>query len=186
MENSNSLEGVNYHSEESSLAMSEIAPYHTGYNTGDDSLETTRTRNVLKISKFRMFQINYLSPYLVLFLFGLVIAVGHNLHWREKSQIMIALPIFIFFTTIIAYLHKKYKFRMRASECIAFFDDVERVFKEFDFGDGYHCKEIFDRDNRFKYTEIIVLSPSIHKCIIEDNEVYKAKRKPQFVSDRFL
>ena len=110
--------------------------------------------------------------------YALCVIISLELILTGEITKLSTLPILIMCILFLLTKHKLYKFKLHRIDCERFFLHFQKNFGEFNFDNNYHCREVFDKNNNFQYTEVIISLNSDYRIIIEKFDIANHKTIP--------
>ena len=71
--------------------------------------------------------------------------------------------------------YKRYELKINKKEWQEFCSFLKRKFPQYNFDDNFFCREVFDRNSHFKYTELFIKLDSDYRVVVEEFKIGEFK-----------
>jgi len=77
--------------------------------------------------------------------------------------------------TVLLLKYKRYELKISQKEWKEFCSFLKRKFPQYNFDDNFYCREVFDRNSHFKYTELFIKLDSDYRVGGEEFKIGEFK-----------
>lgn len=135
------------------------------------------------VTKISIYIHKYIYPYNILLILGAINVAELYFYGLGITLSGAAFTIWLVIEIFLPKL-KRYQFKARQSDCKEFLRLNKLNFPEYDYGSVLYIEEIYDSQNSFLYTLVLVALGSDYRVLIDETELYNKPNLPLHIFEQ--